>query len=119
MYTNLFRKLGWLTLGLILGMAGGTFTNAYARTPYATTVDYYNAEFLSVEYHPIMWEAVVCYGSCAPEPAAVSHILVAFGDGEGDWSKRYPDYDSCIKALEAWATKAGRGGYCYEYRGDD
>lgn len=119
MCKRLMWKLGWLTLGLIIGMTLAAIDNAYARTPYTTTADYYNEEFLGVEYHPIMWQAVVCYGDCAPALPSTAHVLVAIETGGDGWSKRYPDYDSCVKALEAWVTKAGRGGWCYEYRGDD
>ncbi len=102
MCRRLLWKLGWLTLGLIIGMAASVIAQAQE-----TNID-------SDRLRP-----VVDIGLARPavETAEARHILDAFGDGEG-FSKLHPTYASCVAELTAWATKAGRGGICFRYRGD-
>ena len=104
-------NLGWLTLGIILGMSGATLAQAQGTAPYS-----YHGLHSS---DPDRLQVIVGIGLARParKDAEARHVIVAIGDGEG-FSKLHDDYDSCVAELTAWASKAGRGGWCYQYRGD-
>jgi hypothetical protein len=116
---DMMTKGIWIVFSAILVVMGyGLFLarDVVSATPYSTTADYYNSEFLGRSYSPEMWNVVTSFEMGPESPTKGIHILrwyeCAPTDGTCDTVEigEFPSQEECIKELNARIRQLSVGG---------
>jgi hypothetical protein len=108
----------WIVFSAILVVMGYELflaRDVVSATPYSTTADYYNSEFLGRSYSPEMWNVVTSFEMGPESPTRGIHILRWHECSDTSQKectvseKEFPSQEDCVRELDIRIRQLAEG----------